>query len=57
MVVNAADVDVSALEEKIPMGCLTQPAEMVAFASWLMGPENTKLSGSSLITDGALVRM
>lgn len=57
MVANAADVDVSALAAKIPMGRLAQPEEIAAFASWLVGPENTYISGSSLIIDGGLVRV
>lgn len=57
MVANAADVDVSALEAKIPIGRLAQPEEIAAFASWLVGPQNTYISGSSLIIDGGLVRV
>ena len=57
MVANAADVDVSALEAKIPMGRLARPEEIAAFASWLVDPENTYISGSSLIIDGGLVRV
>ena len=57
MVANAADVDVSALAAKIPLGRLAQPEEIAAFASWLVGPENTYISGSSLIIDGGLVRV
>ena len=40
MVADAADVDVAALEAKIPIGRLAQPEEISAFASWLVGPEN-----------------
>ena len=57
MVANAVDVDVSALESKIPIGRLAQPQEIAAFASWLVGPENTYISGSSLVIDGGLTRV
>ena len=34
-----------------------EPGEIAAFASWLVGPENTYMSGSNLVIDGGLVRV
>ena len=36
---------------------VAQPEEIAAFASWLVGPENSYISGSNLIIDGGLVRV
>lgn len=41
----------------VPIGRMARPAEIAAFASWLVGPENTYISGSNLIIDGGLVRV
>lgn len=57
MVAEAKDIDVPALEARIPIGRMAQPAEIAAFASWLVGPENTYMSGSNLVIDGGLVRV
>jgi 3-oxoacyl-[acyl-carrier protein] reductase len=57
MVAAAGDIDVPALEAKIPIGRMAQPGEIAAFAAWLVGPENTYISGSSLTIDGGLVRV
>lgn len=57
MVAAATDIDVPALEARIPIGRMAKPAEIAAFASWLVGPENTYMSGSNLIIDGGLVRV
>jgi NAD(P)-dependent dehydrogenase (short-subunit alcohol dehydrogenase family) len=57
MVTAAVDIDIPALEAKIPIGRMAQPEEIAAFASWLVGPENSYMSGSNLIIDGGLVRV
>jgi 3-oxoacyl-[acyl-carrier protein] reductase len=57
MVAAATDNDVPALEARIPIGRMARPEEIAAFASWLVGPENTYMSGSNLIIDGGLVRV
>ncbi|MFO0995835.1 MAG: SDR family oxidoreductase [Alphaproteobacteria bacterium] len=57
MVAAATDIDVPALEARIPIGRMARPEEIAAFASWLVGPENTYMSGSNLIIDGGLVRV
>jgi 3-oxoacyl-[acyl-carrier protein] reductase len=57
MVAAATDIDVPALEARIPIGRMAQPGEIAAFASWLVGPENTYMSGSNLVIDGGLVRV
>jgi NAD(P)-dependent dehydrogenase (short-subunit alcohol dehydrogenase family) len=57
MVAAATDIDVPALEARIPIGRMAKPHEIAAFASWLVGPENTYMSGSNLVIDGGLVRV
>ena len=57
MIAAAVDIDVPALEAPIPIGRMAQPGEIAAFASWLVGPENTYMSGSNLVIDGGLVRV
>ena len=57
MIDAAEDIDVPALEATIPIGRMAQPEEIAAFAAWLVGPENTYVSGSSLTIDGGLVRV
>ena len=57
MVAAATDIDVPALEARIPIGRMAQPGEIAAFASWLVGPENTYMSGSNVVIDGGLVRV
>ena len=57
MIANADDIDVPALESRIPIGRMAQPVEIATFASWLVGPDNTYISGSNLIIDGGLVRV
>jgi NAD(P)-dependent dehydrogenase (short-subunit alcohol dehydrogenase family) len=57
MIDDADDIDVPALEASIPIGRMAQPEEIAAFAAWLVGPENTYVSGSSLVIDGGLVRV
>ena len=57
MVAAADDIDIPALEARIPIGRMAKPPEIAAFASWLVGPENTYMSGSNLIIDGGLVRV
>jgi 3-oxoacyl-[acyl-carrier protein] reductase len=57
MVAATADIDVPALEARIPIGRMAKPEEIAAFASWLVGPENSYMSGSNLIIDGGLVRV
>ena len=51
------DLDIPALEASIPIGRMGRPDEIAAFAAWLVGPENTYISGASLIIDGGLVRV
>jgi len=57
MVAEAPDINVPELEARIPIRRMAQPAEIAAFASWLVGPENTYISGSNLIIDGGLTRV
>ena len=57
MIDEATDIDIPALEAKIPIGRMATPGEIAAFASWLVGPESSYVSGSNLVIDGGLVRV
>lgn len=52
-----ADLDFSEIAANIPIGRMGRPEEIAAFAAWLVGPENTYISGANLIIDGGLVRV
>lgn len=52
-----ADLDFAEIEANIPIGRMGRPEEIAAFAAWLVGPENTYISGANLIIDGGLVRV
>lgn len=45
------------LAERVPMRRLGQPAEIAAFVAWLVGPENTYVSGQNLVIDGGFTRV
>lgn len=45
------------LAGRVPAGRLAQPAEVAAFVAWLCGPENTYISGQSLVVDGGFTRV
>lgn len=45
------------LAQQIPMRRLAQPDEIAAFIAWLVGPENTYVSGQNLLIDGGFVRV
>lgn len=46
-----------AMAERVPMKRLGQPAEIAALVSFLAGPENTYLSGQTVIIDGGFTRV
>ena len=46
-----------ALAGRIPAGRLAKPEEIGAFVAWLCGPENTYISGQSLLIDGGFTRV
>jgi NAD(P)-dependent dehydrogenase (short-subunit alcohol dehydrogenase family) len=46
------DAQVAALERIVPIGRLAQPNEIAAFVAWMVGPENTYISGQAIPIDG-----
>ena len=46
-----------AMAARIPMGRLAQPAEIARFIAWLAGPDNTYISGQTLVIDGGYIRV
>lgn len=45
------------LAGRIPAGRLARPGEIAAFVAWLCGPENTYISGQTLVVDGGFTRV
>ena len=43
--------------ERVPIRRLAQPAEIAALAAWLAGPENTYISGQTIVIDGGFTRV
>jgi NAD(P)-dependent dehydrogenase (short-subunit alcohol dehydrogenase family) len=48
---------IAALAASIPIGRLAKPEEIAAFVAWLVGPENTYISGQTLFIDGGITRV
>ncbi|MEE2997291.1 MAG: SDR family oxidoreductase [Pseudomonadota bacterium] len=46
-----------ALLADVPAGRLGQPEEIAAFVAWLVGPDNTFISGQNLSIDGGFTRV
>ena len=51
------DAGIAALISRVPMGRLGKPEEVAAFVAWLVGPENTYISGQNLAIDGGFTRV
>ncbi len=45
------------LAERVPAKRLGKPEEIAAFVAWLVGPENTYISGQNLVIDGGFTRV
>ncbi len=45
------------LAARVPAKRLAKPAEIASFVAWLCGPENTYISGQSLVIDGGFTRV
>ncbi len=45
------------LLSRVPMGRLGRAEEVAAFVAWLVGPENTFISGQNLAIDGGFTRV
>jgi NAD(P)-dependent dehydrogenase (short-subunit alcohol dehydrogenase family) len=50
------DEALKAVSEAIPVGRLGKPEEVAALVSWLVGPENTYVTGQNILIDGGLTR-
>lgn len=48
---------IAALTSQIPAGRLGRPEEIAALVAWLVGPENTYVSGQNIVIDGGFVRV
>lgn len=48
---------IAALTSQIPAGRLGKPEEIAALVAWLVGPENTYVSGQNIVIDGGFVRV
>lgn len=47
---------VSRIEGAIPLGRLARPSEVAALVSWLVGSENSYVTGQNVLIDGGLTR-
>ena len=45
------------LAAEVPIGRLAEPDEIAAFIVWLCGPENTYISGQTLLIDGGFTQV
>ncbi len=45
------------LARQVPAGRLGRPEEVAALAAWLVGPENTYVSGQNIVIDGGFTRV
>jgi len=48
--------EIERLLQEIPIGRLGRPEEIAALVAWLVGPENTYLSGQNVVIDGGFTR-
>jgi len=54
---NLGEAGIRELTARVPMRRLGQPAEVAAFVAWLVGPENTFISGQNIVIDGGFTRV
>jgi NAD(P)-dependent dehydrogenase (short-subunit alcohol dehydrogenase family) len=48
---------IAEIASRIPIGRLGRPEEIAAFVVWLVGPENTYISGQNIAIDGGFTRV
>jgi 3-oxoacyl-[acyl-carrier protein] reductase len=48
---------IAALVAEVPVRRLARPEEIAAFVAWLVGPENTYISGQNIAIDGGFTRV
>jgi NAD(P)-dependent dehydrogenase (short-subunit alcohol dehydrogenase family) len=46
-----------ALRDSVPMGRLAKPEEIAACVAWMAGPENSFISGQTIVIDGGFTRV
>lgn len=54
---NLGEHGIRELVARVPMRRLGQPFEVAALVSWLVGPENTFISGQNIVIDGGFTRV
>lgn len=54
---NLGEAGIRELTSRVPMRRLGQPAEVAALVAWLVGPENTFISGQNIVIDGGFTRV
>lgn len=51
------DAGIAELVSRVPIKRLGAPEEVAAFVAWLVGPENTYISGQNIAIDGGFTRV
>ncbi len=51
------DAGIAELVARVPLGRLGKPEEIASFVAWLVGPENTYISGQNIAVDGGFTRV
>lgn len=51
------DKGIVELAAQVPVGRLARPEEIAALVAWLVGPENTYVSGQNVVIDGGFTRV
>lgn len=57
MLESTDEAERARLAAQVPIGRLAQPSEIGAFIAWLCSPENSYISGQTLIIDGGFTRV
>lgn len=51
------EAGIAELAAQVPMGRIGRPSEVAALVAWLAGPENTFVSGQTVVIDGGFTRV
>lgn len=51
------EAGIAQLVTRVPIGRLGKPEEIAALVAWLVGPENTYISGQTIVIDGGFTRV
>jgi 3-oxoacyl-[acyl-carrier protein] reductase len=54
---NLGEEGIAKLVAEVPAGRLGQPEEIAALVTWLVGPENSYISGQNIVIDGGFIRV